>query len=698
MKIIYTRTSSIFTFKKDSIARQQDLIFDKYPYQKEDKNLLIKSENCKSEVLLEEREVFNSIIELSKDHKIELYVENPSRIGRDVDILNKVMEYKNININSVLLPEVFTQNGKEGEMQRSIVGKSQSEEKRYQVLNLALRRKDAIARGIKFDGRKTILENQPPQREEQQKIQEEDKNLSISEITKKVKLRNTNGLPFNRSTIYRSLIRQGWKPGKREFHTTSFQSKERQTEELIDNLIDKWKDHQVYIIEMKTFFIYEDFYWKPILIEEVQTLVYYTLKNKGFTRLKAESITNKIILFIKKELIQKKFPENKNILAFKNGVLNLKTNSFSPLSPSIFNTTLIPWEYNHDKNVTQEDIPNINKYLDFITKKDLLQKEFLISFIHCVLKSDTHYQVYLEIIGSGGTGKSTFQNQISSLVGRENVSITELKYQENSRFETSSLISKKLILITDSSQYRGTVSVLKSIVGEDFIRYEEKNKSLGVPFKASGLVVISSNEFLNLGDLTTGLNRRRIILIFNQTPQTEGKDQLIFFNSDLKKWEGSFVPELSNFINFLLKFDSNKINNLMSKPLLIPSLKKNFIINLIQTNPIAAFIDEYIVILPVHFESKFPLTLNSDKISLYETYKLYCSRFNVSPLSLKRFSHIFQDIISYFNINQIPILKQRSYSGVYFTNIGLINQNGATIEYFITVEFRKMKICKDVIK
>jgi putative DNA primase/helicase len=135
-----------------------------------------------------------------------------------------------------------------------------------------------------------------------------------------------------------------------------------------------------------------------------------------------------------------------------------------------------------------------------------------------VILSKVDYQIYIELIGKGGSGKSTFINLITALIGRENIVVTDLKKLETNKFETANLKDKKLIVINDTAQYRGKVSVLKNIIGLDLLRYEEKMKQPGASFLINGLVIISSNELLQLGDLTSGINRRRIVLFFNRKP------------------------------------------------------------------------------------------------------------------------------------------------------------------------------------
>jgi phage/plasmid-associated DNA primase len=74
------------------------------------------------------------------------------------------------------------------------------------------------------------------------------------------------------------------------------------------------------------------------------------------------------------------------------------------------------------------------------------------------------------------------------------------------------------VIITDSPSYRGSLSILKAITGEDNIRFEEKGKQAGAGFTCKALVAIASNEIIAAKDYSSGITRRRISLLFDQVP------------------------------------------------------------------------------------------------------------------------------------------------------------------------------------
>ena len=55
----------------------------------------------------------------------------------------------------------------------------------------------------------------------------------------------------------------------------------------------------------------------------------------------------------------------------------------------------------------------------------------------------------------------------TALVGRHNAVSTTLKEMENNRFETARYYGARLVQITDSDKYGGSLDTLKALTGQD---------------------------------------------------------------------------------------------------------------------------------------------------------------------------------------------------------------------------------------
>lgn len=386
-------------------------------------------------------------------------------------------------------------------------------------------------------------------------------------------------------------------------------------------LIRKDKLDQIWVVSLQKWYKYEKGYWRPIHQDMINNKIIQTLGKESFNYLP------KIILALKSIYLIEFLPKNLNI-GFLNGVLNTSTNTFSPHSPNNYIYSIIPFNYLHIK-VNKDQFTNIYSWQLFICNNNLEFVKLLFYYIHCIIFSKTQYQIFLEIQGPGGTGKSTLIKLISYLIGLDNIKSTQLHQLEHNRFETFSLINKKLIVITDSDTYGGNVNTLKAITGEDPIRIEEKNKSINLPVILNGLIIIACNEFIKSKDYTSGLSRRRITIILNNKPQV--KQHLISFDSNLSL-KGVFASELEFFLNYLIQLDPQDIHNFFLNIDLNPHILAIRNKVLISTNPISYFIHDSLI---------FKAQSQISKKELYKIYRNFCKSNGLSIISSPRFHSLF---------------------------------------------------------
>lgn len=102
-----------------------------------------------------------------------------------------------------------------------------------------------------------------------------------------------------------------------------------------------------------------------------------------------------------------------------------------------------------------------------------------------------------------------------AFVGFDNVIVTSLRDLNGNVFEGSLLAHKKLIVISDTEYYTGSVSVLKMITGGDYISGRKKHVHEGFNVLVEGLVAVFGNYPMFPKDATTGFLRRHILFPAN---------------------------------------------------------------------------------------------------------------------------------------------------------------------------------------
>ncbi|MEM6402295.1 MAG: DUF3854 domain-containing protein [Cyanobacteria bacterium P01_D01_bin.116] len=285
-------------------------------------------------------------------------------------------------------------------------------------------------------------------------------------------------------------------------------------------------------------------------------------------------------------------------------------------------------------------------------------------------------QRFLELIGIGGSGKGTVLRLLTALVGRDNIAITDLKQLEKNRFETASFYGKKLIIITDSEQYAGDVSVLKRITGQDELRYEKKGVQQTGGFRFPGIVVIAANEPMQSKDYTSGLKRRRCSMPFNKVVPPHLRRDL----------ETEFKPYLAGLLAWVLEMpDSEMVDYFRNTDSKVATLASFNAEVLIETNPLAAWADEYLIVDPKAKAYIGNRSSAGEKVLLYTNYCKSVLDAGNNPVSQQRFSRNLLDLLK-AQLHLEGISKGRDRNGNYISGIRIRQQEDISTPRLITGE------------
>lgn len=449
--------------------------------------------------------------------------------------------------------------------------------------------------------------------------------------------------------------------------------------EIASKLYDKYRDHLAWdtsIQQWRRYAATQNGVWEKEVSEFVRQVLYAEIE--AMETIESEDITPSLVKAVE-ELLQWKLAvrkwdvEDRNLLPVKNGVLNLQTKELMEHSPNFRLTWCLPTHY--DPTATCEPIKN---WLLEMCGDDPRLMALMQVYLYGILTGRTDWQKYLELVGAGGTGKSTYIRLAIALVGGNNVHTTTLKKLEGSRFETACIKDKRLVVITDSERYSGSVSILKALTGQDSIPYEQKMKQSTGGFIPRAMVLVAANEMIQSGDYTSGLERRRISIPFNNKIPATQQRNLIELGED-NEIHGEFVKYIPGLLNWVLSVDPEKATAMVKDYVnAVPSLNRMKAESLVETNPIADWLDNAIVHRPDHRtqigvakRDKSPDTAtqyyNVDQW-LYANYCEYCSNTQSKPVGLRRFVSLLSDLCS----NQLEldgVKRERDRNGRYFVGL-----------------------------
>lgn len=238
-------------------------------------------------------------------------------------------------------------------------------------------------------------------------------------------------------------------------------------------------------------------------------------------------------------------------------MLDLMTGQLTPITPANAASWRLPYSYDHGG-----DCPRVKKWLLGAVGGDAETVELLRAFMAALIRGGAHLQRFLHLIGPGGSGKSTLLRLLTALVGACNTVSTDLKQLEQNRFEAATLYGKRLATIGDSDKYGGSVNVLKGITGQDPIRLERKHVQQAGTFVYDGMVIMASNEPLVTTDYTSGLERRRVTVVFDHRVTEAEKSDWREAGGE----KGVLHSELPGVVNWVLGLSVAEMEHRISHP------------------------------------------------------------------------------------------------------------------------------------
>jgi putative DNA primase/helicase len=425
-----------------------------------------------------------------------------------------------------------------------------------------------------------------------------------------------------------------------------------------DLLTEELKGKVSYCVESQQWHLFNETYWEgdmeadavdPMLVK----LMSEATATVGYSYRFFQAVKSMLRSSGKLRLKRQDF----NTLPFMNGILNIKTGIMMDITPDNAHTWSLPYKYD-----IRADCPNTKKWVSGIVDGDKDMIEYVRAWMNAIITGRSDLQRFLHVVGSGRTGKSTFQRLLSVILGSKNTVTTSLAQLEVNRFETSALVNKRLVIIADSDKYGKSVNTLKAITGQDPIRIERKNVSRMQDYVFEGMVLMASNEHIVSTDHTSGLDRRRAIIGFNNHISDE---QLLDW--DRKGGEAKVLySEAPGIINWVLELSHEDVTRIIKDP---PVQSAELIMEAIEhSNPVAEWLRERVMV-EKHAWTQIGMLdkVNVDGITkyanvysqLYPNYCDYCDKTGKSSMSCARFKATLMDCLKTFKVNHEAVRKNK---------------------------------------
>ena len=365
-------------------------------------------------------------------------------------------------------------------------------------------------------------------------------------------------------------------------------------------------------------------------------------------------------------------------VVFTNGVINLKTRAFSNFSPKVFCLTKVAFPY--DPNA--RNCPIFMRFLDTFCDGYEDRKKYIRVMIHLIVMSVLGLQVFFYIYGPGASGKSTFIDLLTMLLGERAVHTTTLKALQKDPFEILNLAGKKMNVINDTEDYIQDMSIVKAYTGNDSLRARVMRQNATLEIRAAGFIVAVGNQPLNVKDSGKALARRmRPFKTKNVSSNREPLLERVSYNT----WKGPFFEEASAIFNWILDVDKKNYDVVKDLEKHVPSFNELQIEIRNTLNPMIDWIQEEIIGDPgkstplggVATSKRIEELIREKKFFLYPTYINWCKRIGIPSEKPKKFTANFVETCREL---KIKIEKIRCENGIVFKGVA-INKKVGKDEY-----------------
>lgn len=310
------------------------------------------------------------------------------------------------------------------------------------------------------------------------------------------------------------------------------------------------------------------------------------------------------------------------LIAFNNGTLNRTTLEFSPHCRENWLTSYIPHKY--DRQAT--DTPHFDKWLSFVSDGNKDKARNILAVLYAILTNRYNWQMFFEITGKGGSGKSVFASIATLLAGVKNTASSNLEKFDDER-GLSGLENKTLILCPEQSKYAGDGSGLKSITGGDTVRVRYNYQD---PFdvKITALVMLINNRPCSFTERSGGVDRRRVIFDFKKIVPEDERDP--HFMDKITLEVGGIISKV--FDSFPDPNDAKKALRAQMESQEALEVKK-------LSDPLTDFFGYFYTTEQTDglFIGVTSMGLDKIRTHLYPAYLAYTKAMNISELGLNNF-------------------------------------------------------------
>ncbi|XWJ92923.1 DNA primase family protein [Phytobacter ursingii] len=217
----------------------------------------------------------------------------------------------------------------------------------------------------------------------------------------------------------------------------------------------------------------------------------------------------------------------RNLIGFSNGVFDTRLGQFRPHDKSdwLIVASELPFSEPAEGETLATHAPNFWKWLRRSVADNNRKSDRVLSALFMVLANRYDWQLFLEVTGPGGSGKSVMAEICTMLAGKANTVSASMAALENPR-ERALVVGFSLIIMPDMTRYAGDGAGIKAITGGDKVAIDPKHKA---PYstRIPAVVLAVNNNAMTFSDRSGGISRRRVIFNFSEVVPENERDSML---------------------------------------------------------------------------------------------------------------------------------------------------------------------------
>ncbi|MNZ78312.1 hypothetical protein D3C78_968810 [compost metagenome] len=166
--------------------------------------------------------------------------------------------------------------------------------------------------------------------------------------------------------------------------------------------------------------------------------------------------------------------------------------------------------------------PNFWHWLDRAAGGNAQKRDIILAALFMVLANRYDWQLFLEVTGPGGSGKSILAEIATMLAGKDNTTSATIETLESSR-ERAAVIGYSLIILPDQEKWSGDGAGIKAITGGDAVSVDPKYRDAYSTHIPAVILAVNNNP-MRFTDRSGGVSRRRVIMHFPEQIAPEERD------------------------------------------------------------------------------------------------------------------------------------------------------------------------------